>query len=184
MTRTTYAGAPLANDLRLQDDGLVVDEGSSVIPPSPSLPSAPPRPIPPPSQGARLSAAQLLAVAQAFMELDPNSSARGGATPGWIKIHDAAQLLCSLSSGDASSTPASLPKAWQGISLSAALSALSAFDPLHTTYIDWKEVVCSLAVHSFPVLTRATCADMHDQVEVRFIDRPPSPFHMLFSLYK
>ena len=154
------------NDLRLEDDGLVVDGGSLVVAPSPSLPDPTPQPIPSPAQGARLSAAQLLSVARAFMSLDSSSSARGASTPGWIKIHDAAQLLCSMSAGDESSTPTSLPKAWQGISLTAALSALSAFDPLQTTYVDWKEVICSLATTSFPILMRVTCADMHDQVEV------------------
>ena len=159
-------GVPLADDLRLEDDGLVVDHGSILVPPPPSLPAPPPPSILPPPQGARLSAAQLLSLARAFMALDPASPARGAATPGWIKIHDAAQLICSLSAGNASFTSASLPKAWQGISNSAVMAALSAFDPMRTNYVDWKEVICSLAAASFPVLMRATCADMCDQVDV------------------
>ena len=83
------------------------------------------------------------------------------APEGWLRIADAAQLLCSCTADG------TLPAGWQGTSLSQMLAALQAFDPTHTAFVDWREVMCSLVAATFPAIMKASGADMADQMTVR-----------------
>lgn len=143
------AGEPLEHDLRLEDDGLTVDQSTLLVARPPGLPAPPPQERQP--LAGLLSTGQMASLVRLFKALSPE---------GWLRIGDAAQLLCSCTADDV------LPAGWQGTSHSALLGALRAFDPTSTGYVDWREIVCSLAAAAFPSLMQASCAEMGDQVFV------------------
>lgn len=60
----------------------------------------------------------------------------------------------------------SLPDPWRSASVSSMLGALRLYDPLYSSYLDWRELVAHLVVAAFPLIARADCAEMADQIEV------------------
>ncbi len=140
-------GLPLQADLKLVDDQLIVDEGLRLTPPAPVLPR--PEPREPPMPAGQLSATQLGKLVKKLSKLAPD---------GWVKLADAAQALCNCAAIGI------LPEGWHGVSQSQMMAALRPFDPTHTTYVEWREVVCSLIAASFSAIMKATSADMADQV--------------------
>jgi hypothetical protein len=61
-SRPFFAGEPLKNELRLEDDGLIVDEGLKLVPPAPAMPVPAAKERTSPS--GMLSTANLSAIAQ------------------------------------------------------------------------------------------------------------------------
>lgn len=59
-----------------------------------------------------------------------------------------------------------LPPAWRSASVASLLGALRLYDPLFSTYLDWREFVAHLVVASCPLIAGADCAELADQVEV------------------
>ncbi|KAG2442556.1 hypothetical protein HXX76_002642 [Chlamydomonas incerta] len=143
------AGQPLPYDLRLQDEFLLLDEGSLLVEEDPALPRPHPREGAPP--GGLLSTKQLGALTAAFLSAAPS---------GYMRLQEAADMLCRLAAEGA------LPEPWRGASVASMLGALRLYDPLHSTYLDWREFVAHLVVASFPLIARADCAEMADQIDI------------------
>mmetsp|Transcript_35241 Transcript_35241/g.78424 ORF Transcript_35241/g.78424 Transcript_35241/m.78424 type:complete len:1824 (+) Transcript_35241:146-5617(+) len=143
------SGLPLPHDLRLEDDGLVVDQGAVLVPGAPELP--PPVPVERQPPASLLSSGQLAKLGSMFSAIAPN---------GFVKLADAAQLMCGCI------TDSILPGGWKGTSIVQMQAALRAYDPMHTGYVDWREVVCSLLAAAFPLIMQSSCADMADQVDM------------------
>lgn len=130
---------------------LLVDEASRVL----SEPTPPPRPPtkePTPQAPGRLTTGQLRGVVRAF---------RKAAPAGYIKLNEAADVLARLGARGA------LAAAWCSAGVTALLNALRLYDPVHSTYLDWRELAVHLVQASFPLVAAASCADMADSVEVR-----------------
>lgn len=60
----------------------------------------------------------------------------------------------------------SLPTGWHPARPVQALSSMRLFDPVHSSYMDWRELLASLVVAAFPLISKADCAEMADQVDV------------------
>ncbi|EFJ52136.1 hypothetical protein VOLCADRAFT_103155 [Volvox carteri f. nagariensis] len=142
-------GEQLQHDLRLQDEYLLLDEGGLLVDAPPPLPRPEPREAQPP--GGLLSTKQLGAVTAAFLSAAPS---------GFMRLQDAAEMLCRLAAEGA------LPEPWRSASVSSMLGALRLYDPLYSTYLDWREVVAHLVVAAFPLIARADCAEIADQVDI------------------
>lgn len=145
-----FPGTPLGPDLRLEDDCLVVDEGTLLVPP-PEAPSTPNSRESSPGAGL-LSITQLSGLTRSFTAIAPE---------GWIRLTEAAQVLCSATADG------TLPEGWAGASLPQMVAALRPFDLTNTSYVDWRELMCALVAATFPAIMKASCADMADQVTVR-----------------
>ncbi|GIL73035.1 hypothetical protein Vretimale_4669 [Volvox reticuliferus] len=143
------AGEQLPHDLRLQDEYLLLDEGGILVDEAPPLPRPEPREAQPP--GGVLSTKQLGAVTAAFLSSAPT---------GFVRLQDAAEMLCRLASEGA------LPESWRSVSVANMLGAMRLYDPLYSTYLDWRELVAHLVVAAFPLIARADCAEMADQVDI------------------
>ncbi|GFR40940.1 hypothetical protein Agub_g1600 [Astrephomene gubernaculifera] len=143
------AGQQLPHDLQLQDEYLLLDEGALLVDPAPSLPRPEPREGQPP--GGLLSTKQLGALTAAFLSAAPG---------GFMRLQDAADMLCRLAA------EGSLPDPWRMASVNNMLNALRLYDPLFSTYLDWRELVVHLVVAAFPLIARADCADMADQIDI------------------
>ncbi len=135
---------------RLEDDVLLVDEASRVLSEASPPPRAAPRERTPEAPG-RLTTGQLRGVVRAF---------RKAAPAGYVKLNEAADVLARLGARGG------LAAAWSGAGVNALLHALRLYDPVHSTYLDWRELAVHLVQASFPLVAAATCADMADSVEV------------------
>lgn len=58
-----------------------------------------------------------------------------------------------------------LPPAWQDIDAAHTTSALAAFDPTYSGYLDWRELLLALAATSLPEIHTATPADIAAQAQ-------------------
>ncbi|KAG2448325.1 hypothetical protein HYH02_006909 [Chlamydomonas schloesseri] len=143
------AGQPLPHDLRLQDEFLLLDEGGLLVEEDPALPRPHPREGAPP--GGLLSTKQLGALTAAFLSAAPS---------GFMRLQEAADMLCRLA------VEGALPEPWRGATVASMLGALRLYDPLHSTYLDWREFVAHLVVASFPLIARADCAELADQIDI------------------
>ncbi|KXZ56759.1 hypothetical protein GPECTOR_1g684 [Gonium pectorale] len=143
------AGQPLPHDLKLQDEFLLVDEGGLLVEAAPKLPRPQPREAQPP--GGLLSTKQLGALTAAFLAAAPS---------GFMRLQEAADMLCRLAA------EGSLPEPWRAASVGAMLGALRLYDPLFSSYLDWREFVAHLIVAAFPLIAKADCAEMADQIEI------------------
>ncbi|GLC51118.1 hypothetical protein PLESTB_000467700 [Pleodorina starrii] len=143
------AGEQLPHDLRLQDEYLLLDEGGLLVDAPPPLPRPAPREAQP--LGGLLSTKQLGALTAAFLSAAPS---------GFMRLQDAAEMLCRLAAEGA------LPEPWRSASVASMLGALRLYDPLYSTYLDWRELVAHLVVAAFPLIARADCAEMADQVDI------------------
>lgn len=117
-------------------------------PPLP-LPRPEPREAQPP--GGLLSTKQLGAVTAAFLSAAPS---------GFMRLQDASEMLCRLAADTA------LPEPWRSALVANMLGALRLYDPLYSTYLDWREFVSHMVVAAFPLIAQADCAEMADQVDV------------------
>ncbi|KAG2499886.1 hypothetical protein HYH03_002175 [Edaphochlamys debaryana] len=142
-------GQPLPHDLRLQDEYLLLDEGGLLVEEPPPRP--PPEPREPQPPGGLLSTRQLGALTAAFLSAAPS---------GFMRLQEAADMLCRLAAEGA------LPEPWRGASVASMLGALRLYDPLYSTYMDWRELVVHLVIAAFPLIARADCAEMADQIDI------------------
>lgn len=147
--RAALEGKQLPADLRLEDDALTLDESSLVVSSYASLPAARPREQPLP--GGLLRTGQLAGLTRAFLTAAPS---------GFIRLQDAADMLCRLA------VEGVLPAAWRAASVTQMLGALRLYDPVFSTYMDWREFVAHLVVAAFPLVAKADCTEMADQVEI------------------
>lgn len=56
-----------------------------------------------------------------------------------------------------------LPTAWRDVDASHMASALAAFDPTYSGYVDWRSLLMALAATSLPAIHTATAAQMATQ---------------------
>ncbi|MEW5317265.1 MAG: hypothetical protein WDW38_008576 [Sanguina aurantia] len=143
-----HKGRELPFDLRLEDDLLLVDQASFLTQTPQAL--APSAPEEEPLPAGLLSTRQLAQLASCCKQAAPT---------GWMKLGDAADLMCRLVSDG------SLPPGWHPARPVQALSAMRLYDPVHSSYMDWRELLASLVVAAFPLISKADCAEMADQVD-------------------
>lgn len=125
-------------DLRLEDTKVVVDPGLLwyAPPPPPPRPPAKEKELP----AGLLSCKQLGELVVALQAAAPS---------GYCRLQAAAELLCRMAA------VGQLPGGWQAAGLVQMLSAVGHFDPTYTGFLDWRELVASLASCAFSSVTAA-----------------------------
>lgn len=139
------AGTPLAHDLRLEGQELVVDEGtiSAALPELPAVTRRPP-PDNAGAPGSVLSTAQIAALAAGLREAAPS---------GYMLLTDAVRMLQRIGSRDGGT---GLPQGWREATFTQLANALRLFDPHSTGYVAWHDLLGSLVAFAFPSIARAT----------------------------
>lgn len=148
------AGRQLPAYFQLTDAGdgtmvAIVDETLSMVPLHPGFPPPKPQERPPPA--SLLTVDQMGKLTLALHAVQP---------AGFIKLSEMAEALLRAAGTGI------LPAAWRTATTTQLLAALREFDPTHTGYVDWREVMACLVSAAFPVIMSASGADLADQIEV------------------
>jgi hypothetical protein len=142
------AETELPHQLLLVGDELVEDVGTLAL--EPNVPPPPPPALEPDPALGVLSCRQLWLVAHHF-----TSAAKGGL----VAVEDAAALMGRVGAEDGGR---GLPAPWTHAPMNTLMKR---YDPHHTGFLDWRELLTSLAVAAFPVLATATLLQLGESVK-------------------
>lgn len=149
LAKAVVAGEQLPYDLRLSDDGVIIDMGTLVIrPPSP-------KEFRPPSPGPL--APGLLSLKQIRVLV---STAQEVTTCEFMHIRDCTQLLQQLSGDKGGRFGVAFPEEWQAITWKQMHEAIKKMDAHMSCYIDWLEMTTGLLIHARPEMIKVTANDL------------------------